>query len=1540
MASDQTLTGALSFLRETLLSLPAAGADGFEGLVATAVADCSGLQIRLAKSGLQFGRDASSPVASFSLAVEAKRYDNRLRLEHLAGKLSLASFSMGSDTDLWLLGTTSEIGDDIIRKLPELARASGMAVVFLDWSLRPLPALAVLLASTQEATLRWICDFQPVLDTRVFESSLRTVSRQDTFTEQKNILKQALTATENGLDALRARNASWLRARLQDPILSRQSFNQTITPFDPNFLTLNREDASGKLSQRVRLQEGPAVVAVLGEEGTGKTWLTLDLWRDAEAAPIVIPVIGKRVDRLDSTRPIESLAALLAEDYRDAGGSDPEPWIRRLERWSRRMKPKEDSPRFAVILDGLNERADVAWADTIVGLSKVVYDLGGVFLVTSRPSFWQREVLSRIAPGVRIQTITVGGYTPDEVDQLLRQTGGDPSNVSETVRAFLRNPRVCSVAIRLLSALTVSAGELTKERLFLEYWKHRMVERGDLVAHTDRDFQNLLKEHAREWRERPTESFTIDDWRQKSGLVRRNPTAQAINDLSYIIEGQFMESGMEDDGAYRFKPETLPFALGLLLVDTLRSQPNPTLQLASETIDGWLDPIRSFDLTSRVVLASFGLACLNPRISGVVREALLGAWVSLQNVDPDAEDSLFPYIKGYPEPVLDLLVRAHTANIYSPHLDTLTNLLLEASDNDMVRAALYARLSSWLGRWTVKELPFPGRPDPPKDRETVRIRLAQLDPKEREEFETLCREVSSSDKASLDELAVMFLSAIPRAPMAKAIWAWCLKEALAPNLVRVLDDLSWAILLNPIDWSETAEALAAFQANVTASNSSSFRKSADIAGRLLVRDTPDRILADTDPESTFRQAYSRVKTFCNTNPHDPTALECDNLQNAIQRAETLEIDQLRVGRFSTVEDNDLKTISPALVRFAPDVILNVVRALVRSIENRSEMPLWSLTWELTEYSPLFDEACVVAVKLALASFRSTDRDWSNAEDEFAVNALLRSLFPHVTAIEQLNLLLASPAKIREFVTIDETFKPLTPEELEAALETAVQSGESRQLERVLLFASGANNQFTGRSREIIKAQLGAEPTSLSGRACNLISNSDDSELHAALLAYAASLPIPENNQDENFLRSQAFAHVVIKQRRPDLLWTIDPGLRGAVASDFDGDVISQLSEHTESAIQRLLQPIAALNSAPPPSTLETTPSGLGQRINFVNDGGDGDLGEILKELSDPDGAASKYSEQQGERIHQYRLLNKQLSAEGAQALLDVPMWGYLTRLVEVDPQRVRKWLNLILTTEELAPLRQIFNIGMGLAGTFAYADGKLASSVIRHLSAHRPLMRVITEREQIPLLVSAIFAASEAREMESLREEFLESALSNHDLETAIRAARRWGSADWLMRYIMNNSKSANPADQARSLALAGFCYPDQDVSAVFAIEHRSRFLNTVSSTALKNRTRAMWAADWCSAALQAQTPEDFWCRGKLAEGVVDLRFTQSFETVPDSTVIDLYGGNCTANSQRRPRNAAREEKIPCSVKRPRVIVSDSPLRSVGRRQNATNSRA
>src|SRR5690242_4716654 len=80
-AGRMTRDEALDQLREQLLKLNPSGIDGFEGLIAHCLTDLTGLSMRLAKSGSQFGRDGRTAAADFSVAMEAKRYTDDLRLE-------------------------------------------------------------------------------------------------------------------------------------------------------------------------------------------------------------------------------------------------------------------------------------------------------------------------------------------------------------------------------------------------------------------------------------------------------------------------------------------------------------------------------------------------------------------------------------------------------------------------------------------------------------------------------------------------------------------------------------------------------------------------------------------------------------------------------------------------------------------------------------------------------------------------------------------------------------------------------------------------------------------------------------------------------------------------------------------------------------------------------------------------------------------------------------------------------------------------------------------------------------------------------------------------------------------------------------------------------------------------------------------------------------------------------------------------------------------------------------------------------------------
>src|SRR6185437_12815913 len=181
MADPSDFAAHAAAIRTMLLRLPPSGATGCEGLIASVIASITGTTIRLAKSGSQFGRDASSPVGSFSLAVEVKRYDAPLRLDDLLGKAASASDALGADTDLWIIAATSEIGDDIVRKVTSAVERSGISVLFLDWTSRPLPPLSVALATKSDVTLAWFSEHHPAIDQNELKQGLESIRNSDAF---------------------------------------------------------------------------------------------------------------------------------------------------------------------------------------------------------------------------------------------------------------------------------------------------------------------------------------------------------------------------------------------------------------------------------------------------------------------------------------------------------------------------------------------------------------------------------------------------------------------------------------------------------------------------------------------------------------------------------------------------------------------------------------------------------------------------------------------------------------------------------------------------------------------------------------------------------------------------------------------------------------------------------------------------------------------------------------------------------------------------------------------------------------------------------------------------------------------------------------------------------------------------------------------------------------------------------------------------------------------------------------------------------------
>ena len=794
---------ALDKLRDMLRSMKATGADGFEGLCATCIAHRSGLAMRLARSGLQLGRDASSPSSeAFAISLECKRYSDPLGLDDLIGKVASAAQDFGGNVDLWVLGATSELGDLQERKLSKELTGRGMTLLTLDWCPRPLPPLAVLLAATKRAVLAWSDANPGCFDRGVLAACLDAVLADPAYPDADGALGASLAPAEIGLGALQREASAWLRARLRDPGLSRRTFNQRIVPAWASASAIHRNDLCEALSAALATAlSRQAVVAILGGEGSGKTWLVAQWWATEPVSPIMILVAGRRIDLLDPSSPVNSIANLLAQQHGSGNHEEIAGWRRRLARW--RLPNAGPTLRFVIVLDGLNERAAFPWSDILAGLSAEAALLGGVVAVTSRREYWRRNVLSRLF-GTETIEVAVAGFSDAELDRILVDRGVVSEDVPMNVRTFIRNPRVCAVALDLLGRLAGTPQELSVDRLLLEYWRFKIDDRGDLVAHGVEEFHALLRSHASAWLKVPGRKFERDDWAMHSGLAKRAGVSIVKDDLTEIEEGRFLSAAPGSSGFYEFQADALPFALGLLLVEELRNRASDPEHDPDAVLSSILDPVQAFDRIGSVLSASMCLACLDDDFPELGRRAILRAWFGLQNVDLSAFESMAANVPSRPHTFLDY-AQLRVGGLGMSRADSsLTGLLVCHRRHARVSRALADTLPRWLGRWSkVLATRIPGADgELAQARRTVDIerRLSELGDAEAGEFRELTIEGEFATELLLDRTAAALIAGLRQEQFAVGMVAWALARALDHAAPNGDDELAWAVRLNLHDF--------------------------------------------------------------------------------------------------------------------------------------------------------------------------------------------------------------------------------------------------------------------------------------------------------------------------------------------------------------------------------------------------------------------------------------------------------------------------------------------------------------------------------------------------------------------------------------------------------------------------------------------------------------------------------------------------------------------------------------------------------------------
>ena len=1324
-------------------------------------------------------------------------------------------------------------------------------------------------------------------------AGLADIATDPGFEASLDQIRRKLAPGLIGLDAFRQRNESWAEEALGSRQQAQRHFSQYLVPLEHRDLTADRLGlrlAIGEAVERARTDaEGDTLVLVLGGEGSGKTWAVVNWWLSTDTRPILLLSIGRIAEQLSpGADPIAMLARLAAHQSGPRDATAVTRWGRRIQRWSQ-SAPSRD--RFVVLIDGLNESSGKAWASILRDLMPAVRDLGGVVVATCREGYWNREVGSRLPAWITPARIEVNDYNDVEFAEVMNRNGVDSTELNPRLNAFMRNPRICALALSILPRLA-GVTNLSVERLLMEYWRHRLQERDDMLAHNETDFRDLLIRHAREYRAREGVDFNRNDWRTRSGAATRDDGRDIRNDLTEIEEGRFFD-GVSN--TYRFRPESLRFALGLLVADELQERIQGGG--ADEALARILEPIRGFDAVADVMTAAIAVGVMDAGYPDVGIAALVVAWISLQNHVEDAFDDLIPHIAERPGPFLDAYESRHTDRDDGPFLRFI---LGAAAARDSVRHALDLRVVRWLGSWT-RALPEsadgPEREHRQADRnQQIDAKLGSLTPEERWWFDQNCPELARP--IGLAMAATLHLAGRAQTSFASGLVAFAFASKVGGPFDMPYDELAWVLRLNRVDPAEFAvavrESVACFS---TEQSSDMARQAAALSLRLMGTE-------DDEDVAEALQARQSLKVFGQPGPDplDPANGRPEGVEQAAARISAIDPTTMWNHMSTTAEDHDLERGMESLLRFEFATLREFLDRVARTVTSRIGLALRQLAWRLPWLSPLLESETIEAVTQRIADIGANPSLAPSDDARWITGLMVEAVLPAHDGARQLDLLQSLPHDAPYYLRYSHVAKPLTGDEATGRL-AAVIDGGSEVLKRTLIFLAGSTVDVTPELSELIIRCFRRADDEVVAAAAEFARTHDDAIIDAAVL----ELPSPEDSDRTWPCRTVAAAisTAIARRGRADLVENIPIEHLDWVAARLPA-ALDRLADTIDATVHMLAGGVAVEVPSDAIMTLEVEQPETPVRISLE------DRGEEFENSFE--GLNAAMSDTTGARhVNRRRLLGEQLerfldslSSAGALIVARRPFELGVDLIALRQAERYAGWLHTILATSDERALRNLQNVGFALAQHFAAIDAALSAQTFAHLWRTDPHVTVTMGPAKHPIRYMALFTALSSQEIDVLRGSALEKASNDGELERIVLAAEAAGAGGWLAGFVDARLRSDSPADRALAITIASKRTMNPHSDDVLGRNWKRGFIGGAATVGRSGYTRAQHSDYWFARADEADDPRQHWRYTELAIAAADRR--QLLETASRvSPAMRLMGGDIGPRLGKAAEKASSE---------------------------------
>jgi hypothetical protein len=640
---SKTLNAEKTQLQTLKRLLQASGREtAFERLSAALIGKLLDVPIFVAQTGFQHGGDAGPAGQSGRrFRIECKKYGDTTALSEreLLGEINQA-LMRDSALEAWFLVATRAVPEQLAQSLEQYGDYVGVPIPIIDWTGPGIPPLAVLCAANPPVVEREFSEEAAKAASALAASASTAISQ----------LKRSLESWCLGFKSLQEISHASIRAIWDSQTMSHAILNQDVAGgATPRKVT--RHKVSNSLTQWWNHSAKDAPAIMVGYDGVGKTWATVD-WLVASLAnqPIVIVLPSSAMADIGTPSQSSMLKVLggrLAEMTKVRDGAH---WNRRLRRLLER--PIAEGPALTVVFDGMNQEASLPWDRILKGLQVPPF-AGKVRVIASTRTLHFGEKLASLKGLVVHPTrVDVDRYSVEaggELDQMLQFENLTRTDISDDLLDFARTPRLFKLVVHLRNRLT-NVKEITVHRLLWEYGRDSFGERSAGHSFSEAEWREWLQEIAGQVRK------GINDFSQKAlaGMAARADlsTTEVAARLSDILDSQF--SNTTGIGEITLQPQLVAHALALALIRFLEKHSKAPFATLESQLNSWFDPITGLDQRAEILRAAVSIELERACPSGVaILGVLVTGWLQTQNIPDDHRNELLALASSIVPGLLD-----------------------------------------------------------------------------------------------------------------------------------------------------------------------------------------------------------------------------------------------------------------------------------------------------------------------------------------------------------------------------------------------------------------------------------------------------------------------------------------------------------------------------------------------------------------------------------------------------------------------------------------------------------------------------------------------------------------------------------------------------------------------------------------------------------------------------------------------------------------------------------------------------------------------